>query len=430
MKKFIKKTVATLMVLTMSVALLCGCSTKKENTDEVNKTENNTPTSNVSNEEEKITLKFWHTYGDSEENVFLNTVLPLWNAKHPNITIDAVHQDGGNFHQMVVSGFGTGEVPDVARIDIVNTASYANQGGLVALSDYEDFATIKDNYLEGPLSTNLYRGSYYGLPLDTNCKAAVVNMNKMNEIGLSEIPSTMEEFIEAAKTTGNYLLNVSGVGDWDLYPYFWLFGGKLTDDGYTKATGYLNSAESIEAINTMLELHKDKVFTIRDIDGTVDAWDGISSGEYAMFFEGPWYFGSYEDTASKNIYPAVIPTYNGRSASVVGGENIVVFSTSKNKDAAYEFTKFMTSEEVQLAMLGVGQLPVLKSLVNSKEVTENPVWSIYMKEMESALARIPSPNHTTIGEIWSDTMQNIFAAGNDVKTELDNAAALIDEQLK
>ncbi len=90
----------------------------------------------------------------------------------------------------------------------------------------------------------------------------------------------------------------------------------------------------------------------------------------------------------------------------------------------------MTSEEVQLVMLGVGQLPVLKSLVNSKEVTENPVWSIYMKEMESALARIPSPNHTTIGEIWSDTMQNIFAAGNDVKTELDNAAALIDEQLK
>jgi multiple sugar transport system substrate-binding protein len=439
MKKVMKKTIAMIMTTTMLAATLCGCSAKNgkneskdanASTEETNTTSGNQTEEGSTSDEKQITLKFWHTYGDSEEAVFLNTVIPLWNEKHPNIKIDAVRQDSSNYHQMIVSGFGTGDIPDVARIDIVNTASYAEQGGLVALSDYSDFAEIKDTYLEAPLSTNYYQGSYYGLPLDTNCKAAVVNMNKMNEIGLKEIPETMEEFVEAAKTYGDYTLSVSGTGDWDLYPYFWLFGGTLTDDGYTKATGYLNSEESINAINTLIQLHNDKVLTIRDVDGTVDAWDGISSGDFAMFFEGPWYFGSYDDTASKNIYPGLIPSYNGRSASVVGGENIVVFSTSKNKDAAYEFSKFMTSEEVQLAMLTAGQLPVLKSMVDNKEITDNPVWSVYMKQMESAMARIPSPNHTAIGEIWSDTMANIFAYGKDVKTELDNAATLIDEQLQ
>jgi len=47
---------------------------------------------------------------------------------------------------------------------------------------------------------------------------------------------------------------------------------------------------------------------------------------------------------------------------VVGGENIVVLSTSTHPDEAYEFAKFMTSKEVQLAMLDAGQIPVLNSL--------------------------------------------------------------------
>lgn len=39
----------------------------------------------------------------------------------------------------------------------------------------------------------------------------------------------------------------------------------------------------------------------------------------------------------------------------------------------YKFAKFMTQPEVQLAMLEAGQLPVLKSLVDSEAVQSNPV---------------------------------------------------------
>lgn len=377
---------------------------------------------------QEITLTFWHTYGDNEEAQFLNVVLPLWEAQHPNIKIDAVRQDSGQFHQMIVTSFGTGMSPDVARVDIANIASYANQGGLVALSDYTDFDEISKDYMDAPLSTNLYQGKYYGLPLDTNCKAAVVNLNVMGELGLTQAPATMEEFIAAAQDRGSYSINVSGVGDWDMYPYFWLFGGTLTDDAFTKATGYLDSEASIAAMNKIIELHDRKILTIRDVDGSVDAWDGINS-EYAMFFEGPWYFGSYEETESKGIVAAQIPTYNGRSASVVGGEDIAVFATSKNPDAAYEFAKFMTQPEVQLAMLEAGQLPILKSLVDSEAVQSNPVWSVYMGQMASAQARIPSPNNSVIQEIWSETITNILVSGADVASEFQAAAAKIDAQL-
>lgn len=428
MKKITSEIVSFVLAILLIPLCLAGCGgTQGQNNDPA--APSTAPNDQqASGDEQEITLTFWHTYGDSEEAQFKNVVLPLWEAEHPNIKIEAVRQDSSQFHEMIVTSFGTGMSPDVARVDIANIASYANQGGLAALSDYADFAGISKEYMDAPLSTNLYQGKYYGLPLDTNCKAAVVNLNVMKELGFTQAPETMEELIAAAQKRGSYSINVSGVGDWDMYPYFWLFGGTLTDDAFTKATGYLDSEASIAAMNKIVELHDQKILTIRDVDGSVDAWDGINS-EYAMFFEGPWYFGSYEETESKGIVAAQIPTYNGKSASVVGGEDIAVFATSKNPDAAYEFAKFMTQREAQLAMLEAGQLPVLKSLVDSEAVQNNPVWSVYMGQMASAQARIPSPNNSVIQEIWSEAVTNILVNGADVAAEFQTAAAKIDAQL-
>ncbi|MFH1512000.1 MAG: extracellular solute-binding protein, partial [Bacillota bacterium] len=333
---------------------------------------------------------------------------------------------GGQFNQMLVAAFGTGMVPDVARVDIVQTAAYANLGGIVALDGMEGFAELKAAVLEGPLSTNLFAGQYYGLPLNTNCKAAVMNMNVMAELGFTEPPATMEEFIAACmeKKPGEYMLNVSGIGDWDMYPYFWLFGGVLTDDGFTKASGYLDSTQSVAAIEKLKEIHDAGVFTIRDIDGTPDAWDGIH-GQYAMFFEGPW----APFNAEENIVPALIPTYNGQSASVVGGENIVLFAASEKQEAAWQFLQFMLTENVQLTLLQVGVIPTLKSCVESDQVQADPKWSVYMQQLESAKSRIPTPQATTVNQYWSDAMNLIFLEGADVQQTMTEAALLIDAEL-
>ncbi len=376
--------------------------------------------------EGRTKIVFWHTYGDAETPLLETEILPMFYALYPDIQVEAVRQDGGQFNQMLVAAFGTGNVPDVARVDIVQTSAYAKLGGILPLDELEGFAALKDAVLEGPLSTNLYNGKYYGLPLNTNCKAAVMNMNIMAELGFTEPPATMEEFIAASieKKPGTPTLNVSGVGDWDMYPYFWLFGGTLTDEGFTKASGYLDSEPSVNAIAKLKELHDQGVFTIRDIDGTPDAWDGINS-QYAMFFEGPW----YPFNAENNIKPALIPTYEGRSASVVGGENIVLFTGSQKQDAAWKFAQFMLTPEVQLKLLTVGVIPTLKACVESEQVQSDPKWSVYMEQLKSAKSRIPTPQASNVGQYWSDAINMIFLEGADVKQTLTETAALIDAEL-
>ena len=198
----------------------------------------------------------------------------------------------------------------------------------------------------------------------------------------------------------------------------------LTDEGFTKASGYLDSAASVAAVEKLKEIHDAGVFTIRDVDGTPDAWDGIHN-QYAMFFEGPW----APFNAEENIVPALIPTYNGKSATVVGGENIVLFTASTKQEAAWEFAQFMMTEEVQLILLQAGVIPTLKSCVDSEQVKADPKWSIYMQQLASAQSRIPTPQATTVNQHWSDAMNLIFLEGADVQETLTEAAALIDAEL-
>lgn len=377
----------------------------------------------VASAESVTTITFWHTYGDAETPVLEDVIIPMFEAANPDIKVDAVRQSG-DFNQMLVAALGTGVVPDVARVDITKTSAYAKLGGIVALDEFEGFAALKDEVLAGPLSTNLWNGHYYGLPLNTNCKAAVINLEQMKALGFDGAPATMEEFIAACKekAPGEYKLNVSGFGDWDMYTYFWLFGGVLTDEGFTKASGYLDSAESVAAINAIKQMHDDGVFTIRDLDGTPDAWDGINS-QYAMFFEGPWY--PFSDT----VVPAVIPTVNGKTTSIVGGENIVIFSGSEKQDAAFRFVQFMLTQEVQLKLLEVGVIPTLKACADSDAVKSNPKWSVYMQQLETAQSRIPTPQASAVEQLWTDAMTLIFAEGADVQQTLTDTAAQIDLEL-
>lgn len=441
MKKNYWKEVSIFVILSMLVLLVfsgCGGTSGKAQQDSVS-TANAESVQSASTQDsapapasnEKVKITYWHTYGDAEEPFFNDTVLPLFKEKYPNIEVESLRQEVSQFNQLITTSFGTHQTPDIARVDLTNVASYAKQGGIIALDNMEGFAEVKSKLLEGPLATNLYNGKYYGLPLDTNTKAAVVNMKVMKKLGLNEPPKTIEEFINISKkmSPGKYTISVSSVGDWDIYPYFWLFGGALTDDQFTKATGYMDSPQSIAALQKILDLHNEKVLTVKDIDGTADAWDGIGKGEYAMFYDGPWFFAVFSDWKDKEIVPAPIPTFNGQNTSVVGGEDIVIFKDSKNPKEAFEFMKFLLSDEVQMLMVSKGQMPVLKSAIDKEQIKKSPVLSVYQKQLETAKARIPSPQSSAISQIWGDAVTSALKGQATAEQALKKAAVLIDAEL-
>ncbi|MBZ4646784.1 MAG: hypothetical protein JG777_2273 [Clostridia bacterium] len=439
MRKYFFRAIGLLVVvMLMTTIVLSGCQSKnqvdqKNSQQEAQNSENTDNKKQESAKQEKVKITFWHNYGaDKETPYFAETIIPKFREKFPNIDVEVVAQGSDQYQQLIITAMGTKTTPDVARVDLTHVAGFAKQGALVALDDMEGFNELKGKLFEGPLSSNLYQGKYYGLPLDTNCKAAVFNMKNLQKLGLNEIPKTMEEFIEASKknSKGKYTLNVSSAGEWDILTYFWLFGGVLSDEGFTKTTGYLDSKQSIEALNRLVALHEDKVLTIKEIDGTADAWDGIKTDEYAMFFEGPWFFAFNSDWKKNGLAPGLIPTVEGKTASIVGGEDIVMFKNTKHPKEAFEFMKFLLSEEVQVLMgVNMGQMPVLKSAAENAEFKKNEVWSVYLEQLKSAKTRIPSPQKSTIEQYIKDAFEPVLRGKVSAEESLKKYAKLIDEEL-
>ena len=143
-----KKMIALLMSVTMIMTCLSACGGKEETADSTTKGDTTTEVfAEGESEKNSCTITFWYTYGDAEEEILLNKVMPLWNELHPEITVECARQDSSQYDEMVVISFGTGQGPDVARIDITNTAEFAAQGGLVALNNYSDFEGLSENYI-------------------------------------------------------------------------------------------------------------------------------------------------------------------------------------------------------------------------------------------------------------------------------------------
>ncbi len=423
-----KAKVLLIMLLVIALAF-AGCA-KEEVVEETAKVEAN-ETEAVAEPEEVVEITFWHNYGaDAESPYFEEVILPMFKEQYPNIHVTVIAQGNDQYTDQIVVSAGTDTAPDVARLDITSVAGLAKLGALYPLDGLEGFEDVKASLFEGPMSANLYQGSYYAMPLDTNCKTAVFNMATLEKIGLAEVPATMEEFIEASKGAGFPTINVSSAGEWDFMPYFWLFGGAVTNDEFTKATGYLDSQASIDAVNKLVDLHDEGILTIKEIDGSTDAWDGIKSGEYAAFFEGPWFFTFTGDWQELGLQPALIPSYNGTTTSVLGGESIGVFANCEHPEEAFTFVKFLLSEEVQVLMgKDMGQMPVNEAAAANEELTSDAVWSVYLEQLNSVQTRVPSPESTTIQQYLKDAFDGILRGEMTTEDALAEAAELIDAVL-
>jgi multiple sugar transport system substrate-binding protein len=415
------------LVCALSVVFLAACSGSKPAD-----TKSAAPAAKA---EEPVTITFWHTYNtDSNENKMLTeTVIPAFQKKYPNITVKSVVQPYDGLHDSLVTAAASGTAPDVMRMDIIWTPEFAKLQALEALDAYPGFGDLKKAVFPGPLATNVYKGKTYGLPLDTNTQVLVYNNDLLKQAGLTAAPKNADELIKYMSAfkgkDGQYGVALNSASTWQLLPFFWTLGGKLTNDDYSKATGFLNGDASVKAVSTLYDWYKQGLLAPTMTGGQPDTWTGFKGGKYGAILEGPWAFPSLLNDMKDKMKGGVIPTGVAGSISVVGGENVVMFKSSKNKEAAWKFIQYMLSDEYQTAMAKTGQMPVTESASTSAVMKETAYYADFVTQLKTAMPRTPVPAWSKIDKILGDTFEAIFRGQAQVKPALDKAAADIDALL-
>lgn len=438
-----RRNLALISAASLMLTALSACSSKQVPDSKTNNTlVQTTSASQATSSEAKpagktVTLNFWHHYSaQSKENeTLMNVLIPEFEKENPGYKINAVSHDWAGLHDKLLISASSKTLPDVARLDIAWVPELQKLNVLAPIDKEQfDFKQVKDSLLESAISTGKIKDNYYALPLNTNTKILFYNVEALEKAQV-KAPATMAELVTAAaKLSGKnangqqvWALNEPALSGWNVLPWIWSNGGDICDANNTKASGILNGPATVKAVQMLKDLYANKQFTGFN-SGDIPMTDGFGTGRYLMLLEGPW-----KTAELKGAYPdfkyATCPIPKGKkgSVSVLGGEDIAMFNTA-NKEGAWKFMKFMTSEFAQTEMAKCGQIPVNNKVLAS-DVVKQADYAPFLEALKTAKARPQVATWTEIDNALQSTMTAIIKDGQDVQSSLDQLAKQVDELL-
>lgn len=214
----------------------------------------------------------------------------------------------------------------------------------------------------------------YGLPWSQNCEVLFYNKTRFKEAGLDpeSPPETWEEFREYAIKLTNppdrygVGFSASPAADYismEFFPMMWSWGGALWDPYTWTAEGYVNSSETIAALEFFSDLYlKDKVCPPDtpnwDMDPKLSA---LLTGLVAMAPEWTPLLGALMDDpkASQHVGQigmGVMPgkkdpaTGEIRRFHMYGCQGTGINARSKNKKEAWQYLQWLVSYDTQKAL--------------------------------------------------------------------------------
>jgi multiple sugar transport system substrate-binding protein len=367
------RTAMTLGALAVTAALvLTGCSspgasggqTKAVSQSEVEKAMD-TPTN----------LTFWTWVPDIQNQV------DLFEKKYPKIKVNVVNTTGGTqeypkLRAALKAGKGT---PDVVQIEYQYLSSFQQTKSLADLTPY-GAAKQKSSYVDWVWNQVANDQGVWSVPQDSGPLGNLYRTDIFEKAGVSA-PTTWAEYADAAKAikekTGSYIADMPGNDPGQMVSLFWQAGAKpFSYDGKKTVSINLDSADTRKVTSFWNNLiQNDLVATDPDFN---DQWyQGVTQDKYASWQVAAWgpvfLQGTAKSTSGKWA-AADIPQWKaGENVSGNwGGSSDAVLANSKNKIAAYEFAKFINTNQESALKLANDQFlfPTTTKTLQSTDFTD------------------------------------------------------------
>jgi ABC-type glycerol-3-phosphate transport system substrate-binding protein len=389
---------------------------------------------------EQITLRVWMA-ADYIDTAPIRDLMRDFQAAYPNITIEPT--SGILWEDMtprVELAVNQGDPPDVAH---GHAFALGAQGLAEPLDDLWDDWNAENEFMPGAMEDVLWKGTYYGVPLDINALFTIYNKRLFREARLPE-PSRSWTFddleVMAPRLTrpdgSQYAVALSASG-WAMAGMVQAAGGDLLTERDGKIVATLDDPNVLAT----LQLHRklgveDKEATLpppipRQSDHPVTLFQ---QGKVAMFFSGPWDIARLRDEAPNmmdDVGTAPLPRGDGPTAggSVQGGGSLFVPRGAPNREAAFEFMKWAVSEPYAMRLaLELGRYPVRTALYDNAELQSEPLLQPFYDQLKRArpykLEAYRGANQT-----WMATVRTVFEPGTDLQQVLRDAQIKVQREI-
>ncbi|MGM8138400.1 extracellular solute-binding protein [Enterococcus italicus] len=357
------KSLATIALTAIATVSLAACGSKTESSDSAEKSGDKI----VTKLDGTTTITFWHAMAGGQGEA-LEKITKEFMEKNPSIKVTLQNQSSYSDLQAKINSTlqSPKDLPTITQAYPGWLYSAASDDMLVDLDSYISNDTIgwgdQEKITSSLLEGAQIEGKQYGIPFNKSTEMLFYNADMLKEYGV-EVPTTMEELKEAAKTI------------------YEKSNGEVVGAGFDS----LNNYYAIGMKNEGVDFNKDLKLTSKASKKVISYYgEGIDKGYFRVagsdkYLSGPFankkiamYIGSSageaytaKDTKGKFEYGvAARPSeYNLQQ-----GTDIYMFAnaSAEQRTAAFEFMKYLASPDVQSEWaLATGYMPVVDSVMNS-----------------------------------------------------------------
>lgn len=378
-----------LLVLFVIPVLLEGCGSKDEEVKPV-----------------RTELELWHYWESPNARRFLIDLVNDFNTRQQELEIVVKYVPDEDFKKTLALAVADNQMPDLAIVDSADVQYYNYMGTLRDVTDCVE----ADHYLDLALASCKKKdGGYLGLPLGLNCLSFYYNTDLLKQANV-EVPETMDEFIEAARSVSTETVYGCGFpalqSEESMYfflPFLWGTGGSLYD---------IASEESAKAFDFLHQLVVDGSVSSSCVNMTsMDIVREFANERIAMIFAAS---GSEELIREINpkIHFQVAGIPNGTpSLSVVGGE-VLVITSQLHAEEAEKFLLFMAEpENMKVYFDKIGYLSSRKDILQ-EQIAEDSSKQKYLKYLQNARTREFTPSWPAVSMLVSNVISQVILQEN------------------
>ncbi len=325
------------------------------------------------------------SYSDNTKGLW-EGIIEDFEADNPDISVELEVQSWDNINDVVRTKVQSNEAPDILNIDAF--AGFAADELLYPAEDVlsEDTrADLQESFVENASVD----GTQYGLPLLASARTLFINTELTEEAGVTSVPKTWDELLEASKKVSALGGGVYGYGmplgneEAQAETSIWVFGGGGGWGDTESLT--IDTPENVEAVEFMQQMI-DEGATQPDA-GATDRTPLINvfvQGKLGYVMALPPTVQQIKDENPELKFElAPIPTKDGSSVTLGVADHLMAFENDGDKqDAIRTFLDHFYSTDVYTEFVTTENfLPVTKS---AAEQMDNPDMEVFLQALPDA----------------------------------------------
>jgi arabinogalactan oligomer/maltooligosaccharide transport system substrate-binding protein len=365
------------------------------------------------------------TYYRATERTALETAAAAYNAtlglRAPHVIVRTFPFEG--FGDRIARTVPRGTGPDLFIYPQDRLGGWVAAGNTVEPIDRFMGPSVQDRFIPATMQAMTYGGATYGLPLAFKTITLIYNKKLVGTP-----PKTTAELAAIAKKLTNRGTGTYGVVyEYSNYYYHAAlqngFGGRVFGP---RLEPTIDSPENLRAMELLLKWKAD--FLPEESPTKTQVITLFNEGKAAMIFSGSWVLPDISKSIDYGLaeLPTVTEAYNHPMQPWLTVEGMYIAAPSQQKDAAYDFLKYVTDLRAAKALaLESGFMPANQRAYIDPELAGDEKLGAFFKQARLA---VPMPNVPEMTVMWSP----VFMAMNNILSgtvSVDAALARAQEQV-